>query len=222
MKYSIAVLALLGLASGVQQYAAEDPRKGTSSQPIPHAPLGAMAKPHEAFKVPKNTDHEPALSTTLDPYDYESGSGKTYHNKKTDKKEEGNKKPAITAGQNESTETAGTTTLWKSNTGDSPAPVKVADEDSTINTEDAKPKKKKEKAEDVKEEKEEPKKEKKEEKADAKEEKAEKPKETEEDKAESESFAQRFGLHPTPPVSNTFLQTELEVGCEPAIDVSQK
>jgi len=187
----------------------DDDRKGTSSQPIPHAPLGAMAKPTQPFKVPKNTDAEPALSTTTDPYDYESGSGKTYHNKHPEKKETETKKPTITAGMNESTETAGTTTLWKTNAGDSPPEaVKVKDEDSTTSTEEVKPKKKKteeepkekEEKKEKKEEKEEPK----EEKAEAKEEKPKK-EESSEEKAESASFAQRFGLKPSAPSINSFL-----------------
>lgn len=191
----------------------DDERKGTSSQPIPHAPLGAMAKPTQPFKVPKNTDAEPALSTTMDPYDYGSGSGKTYHNKKSaDKKEDELKKPVVSAGMNESTETAGTTTLWKTNSGDSPPEaVKVKDEDS----EEAKPKKekkeepkeekseKKEEKSEKKEEKEE-KSEKKEEKADKKEEKP-KEKESSEEKAESASFAQKFGLKPSVPAISSFL-----------------
>ena len=67
----------------------------------------------------------------MDPYDYKSGSGKTYHNKKGAKAEEKEFKTPIVAGMDESTETAGTTTLWKVNAGDSPkGEEKKADEDT--------------------------------------------------------------------------------------------
>jgi len=85
--------------------------------------------PVKKFKPPKNNDAEPALSTTLDPYNYESGSGKTYHNKKGSKTEEKEFKTPVIAGMDESTETAGTTTVWKVNAGDSPDPKKT-DEDT--------------------------------------------------------------------------------------------
>lgn len=98
-----------------------------------------MAKPSKGFTVPKNKDAEPALSSTLDPYDYESGSGKTYHDKHPKShKNEGPTKPEPIAGIDESTETAGTTTLWKINAGDSPDPKPKKVKDSESEAEDEK------------------------------------------------------------------------------------
>ena len=140
MKLSFAVALLIGAVvakaddpEAGKDYFTSDPRRGTSSAPVPRAPLGGMAKPTKEFKVPKNKEAEPPLSTTLDPTDYESGSGKTYHdkNKASDKeKDEGPKKPEPVAGIEPSTEHAGTTPLWKVNAGDSPdAPPKKGDDD---------------------------------------------------------------------------------------------
>ena len=82
-----------------------------------------MCKPAKEREIPKNKDAEPALSTTLDPYDYASGSGKTYHNKNkpTKVEDESTKdKIPVPAGYDAPTETAGTTNVWKTNAGDSP------------------------------------------------------------------------------------------------------
>jgi len=194
-----------------------------------------MAKPVKPFEVPKNNDHEPALSTTLDPYDYESGSGKTYHDKKkpSKAKEEGPKKPEPIAGMEESTETAGTTTLWKINAGDSPKPepkvVKDTDAEAVVEKETSATKETKTEKTQSKSEKAEKAAEKaaEEKEATAKAEKGEKTEtaeKTEKADEDSKSFAQKFGLNV--PVVKSFLQMEseleAEVGCEPAIDVSQK
>merc|ERR1719329_285264 len=174
MKLSFAIAVLLGAVvaqeaddakKGVdtktkpKDYFTDDPRLGTSEAPLVRGAGGSMAKPTKKFEIPKNTQGEAPLSTTMDPTDYASGSGKTYHNKDKPKKKDEIKKPEPIAGIDESTETAGTTPLWKINAGDSPDP----------------------------------------------------PKEKKEDK-EAE----------TTPESKSFLQTESMVGCEPAIDVSQK
>ena len=140
-----------------KDYFSDDPRAGTSSMPVARAPGSSLAKPAKKFEIPENTQAEPALSTTTNPREYSSGSGKTYHDKVTTKvADEPLKKPDTPAGINESTETAGTTHLWKVNSGDSPDPPK-------------------------------------------------------EDKKEEKT-----------PESHSFLQMEESVGCEPAIDVSQK
>ena len=84
--------------------------------PVARAPGSSLAKPAKKFEIPENTQAEPALSTTTNPRDYQSGSGKTYHDKVTTKvADEPLKKPDTPAGMDESTETAGTTHLWKVN-----------------------------------------------------------------------------------------------------------
>ena len=129
MKLSFAVAALLGVVVASKKdigdrpkdYFRDDPRIGTPDAPLMRGVGGGMAKPTKKFEIPKNKESEPALSTNMDPTDYESGSGKTYHDKTNGKKKtEGIPKPSPIAGIDESTETAGTTNLWKINTGDSP------------------------------------------------------------------------------------------------------
>ena len=107
-----------------KDYFADDPRMGTADAPLLRAPIGQMAKPTKPFEVPENKEGEPPLSTTLNPRDYGTGSGKTYHDQKPPVKAEDEpiKKPEPPAGIQESTETAGTTPLWKVNKGDSPDP----------------------------------------------------------------------------------------------------
>lgn len=109
-----------------KDFFADDPRAGTSSMPVARAPGSSLAKPTKKFEIPENKEAEPALSTNLNPRDYESGSGLTYHDKTGGKKKENEPlpKPETPAGISESTETAGTTHLWKINTGDSPDPPK--------------------------------------------------------------------------------------------------
>jgi len=228
MKLSFAVAALLGVVVASKKdigdrpkdYFRDDPRIGTPDAPLMRGVGGGMAKPTKKFEIPKNKEAEPALSTNMDPTDYESGSGKTYHDKTNGKKKtEGIPKPSPIAGIDESTETAGTTNLWKINTGDSPDPAKEK------KTEE---KKKEEKEEAKKEEKEEAKKEEKEEKKEEKkkeekEEKKEKKKEEKEEKKEKkEKEEKETAEKETTPESKSFLQTESMTSCEPAIDVSQK
>ena len=255
MKLSFAVALLIGAVAAKAEdpakpkdYFTSDPRRGTSSAPLPRAPLGGMAKPTKKFEVPKNKEGEAPLSTTMDPTDYESGSGKTYHDKKSaSTKDEGPKKPETPAGIDESTETAGTTPVWKVNAGDSPDPAKEKKKDDEEKP--AKPAKEDEAKEDMKaaekavekaekEEKAEKKEaaekeEKKEKKAaakeEAKEEKAE-PKEATKKKPKSKEPEEASAAKKKPkaketsdaPESKSFIQTEMTTGCEPAIDVSQK
>ena len=161
MKYYFVLLALFGMTDLVlikptktdrKDFFLDDPRSGTSAAPIWHAPVGSMAKPTKKFEIPKNNEAEPALSKTTDPYDYGSGSGKTYHDKNP-KKDDEIKKPDLPAGFNEPNEMSSGTETWKTNTGD----CKDCDKDLK---------------------------------------KVKKSKKVEE---ESESFAQKFGLHPNAP-----------------------
>merc|ERR1712032_516638 len=258
MKLSFAVALLIGavVAKGEdpakgKDYFTSDPRRGTSDAPLLRAPIGGMAKPTKEFKVPKNKEAEPPLSTTMDPTDYESGSGKTYHDKKTASKakDEGPKKPETPAGINESTETAGTTTLWKVNSNDSPDPPKKKDDEEETPTKAAKVTKKKdteeaetpketakesadkETKEDMKAAEKAVAKAEKEEKAEKKEtaekeEKAEKKKAAKEEVAAEEKEVKatkkkaKSKETEDAPESKSFIQTETTTGCEPAIDVS--
>jgi len=261
MKLSFAVAALLGVVVASKKdigdrpkdYFRDDPRIGTPDAPLMRGVGGGMAKPTKKFEIPKNKEAEPALSTNMDPTDYESGSGKTYHDKTNGKKKtEGIPKPSPIAGIDESTETAGTTNLWKINTGDSPDPAKEkkteekkkeekeeaatdkeakeAEKENKKEEKEAKEEKKKEEKEEAKkEEKEEAKKEEKEEKKEEKkkeekEEKKEKKKEEKEEKEEKKEKKEEkeTAEKETTPESKSFLQTESMTSCEPAIDVSQK
>jgi len=89
MKLSFAVALLIGAVAAKAEdpekpkdFFTSDSRRGTSDAPLLRAPIGAMAKKTKEFEVPKNKDSEAPLSTTMDPTDYETGSGKTYHDKK--------------------------------------------------------------------------------------------------------------------------------------------
>ena len=238
MKLSFAVALLLGAVVAQEAESADakkvadpekgkdfftnDPRRGTSDAPLLRAPLGSMAKPTKPFEVPKNKEAEPPLSTTMDPTDYESGSGKTYHDKKTAKvKDEKPKKPETPAGIEESTETAGTTKIWKVNAGDSPDPPKKKEAEAEITNAKLSNADKAEKIE--KAEKEAKAEEKALEKAAEKaEEKAEKKAAEKEEAAEKPSKKPKSKeVEEAAPESKSFLQTEATAGCEPAIDVSQ-
>ena len=103
MKLSFAVAALLGVVVASKKdigdrpkdYFRDDPRIGTPDAPLMRGVGGGMAKPTKKFEIPKNKEAEPALSTNMDPTDYESGSGKTYHDKTNGKKKtEGIPKPS--------------------------------------------------------------------------------------------------------------------------------
>lgn len=142
MKYSLAVMALLGMTNALtnnkeaKDFFTDDPRSGTSSAPIWHGSATGMAKPSKKFEIPTNTEAEPALSKSLDPYDYGSGSGKTYHDlnpKETARKYmEDSKPPPPPAGWNAPDETAGTTNTMKTNANDGPTSVKLQISDSFV------------------------------------------------------------------------------------------
>lgn len=132
MKYSLAVVALLGMTNAMSKNKADfftdDPRSGTSAMPVYHG-AGGFAKPTKKFEIPKNTESEPALSRTLDPYDYSTGSGRTYHdlNPKATAEKYMNEShpPPAPAGWNEPDETAGTTNTMKTNANDGPSSFKA-------------------------------------------------------------------------------------------------
>jgi len=130
----LAVFALVGMTHAMQSnsrkenkdFFTDDPRAGTSAAPVWHGPVGGFSKPTKKFEIPKNTEAEPALSRTLDPHDYKSGSGLTYHDKNPEKtaKEYENKYPDVPAGWNPPDETAGTTNTMKTNANDGPSSFK--------------------------------------------------------------------------------------------------
>jgi len=110
MKYSFVIAALLASSSNAVRYSDIGTGNGL---PISH-------KDPEGFKPPKNNENEKAMSTTTDPYNYKSGSGKS--DEKWVKREltEAEKNPPPLPGMTESTETAGTTKIFKNNANDSP------------------------------------------------------------------------------------------------------
>ena len=111
MKYSFVIAALLATSStNAIRYSDMGTGNGL---PITH-------KDEPGFKPPKNNENEPAMSTTSDPYDYSSGSGKRDEKWASRPKTEREKNPPTIKGMTDSTETAGTTNSFKSNAGDSP------------------------------------------------------------------------------------------------------
>ena len=111
MKYSFVIAALLATSStNAIRYSDMGTGNGL---PISH-------RDAPGFKPPQNTENERAMSTTTDPYDYSSGSGKRDEKWTVRPKTEREMNPPVIKGMTESTETAGTTKSWKSNTGDSP------------------------------------------------------------------------------------------------------